>query len=731
MANKKKLPIDFTLFSKVQLSAFISLMVISLILGVGIPIFLSSNMLLSVKTTMEYKANELSDEDLISPIAFTFIDEESTEKLKDEAEAKVIPYFTYSYSATMEMKNTSENLYSLIDEYSKTGEISQDISEAMKGYIILATKIGDGGEKVAALTRETVDYFIRKGVFQESDIAHVLQEGKKKIVVESSTDLPYSLENKEIGIGECTTLTSLRSSIYQYLVQNYSNLAFDEMQLIADLSQMIIKPNIIYDEIYTKIQVDSARNRVEPVVVKIEKGDYILKTDTLVTEEQLNILEILNTKKVFNISPLSVLPRVILVAFVLIFWFIYEFSLVPYSYRKAQYTLIMLSVIDVCMLFAFFISWTMVNKGRTEIASFMPFFIIGMVGTTITNRRIYGLAGTLVFAALYTLWPTSELMSFFYIVMAASAVNISIKNDKGRFHTIVLCLLCMLYSALITMFFGIYREIGIMDILVDSIAATVNILLSFIVYSILLPVLEKVFNIPTKQRLMELAYNDNAVLTQLSQVAQGTYNHVKNVSDLAYAGAVAIGANAELTLVGARYHDIGKMVHPEYFIENQNDKNAHDSISSQLSRSIIKSHVRLGTEKGKEIGLPQEVLDIIGEHHGNDLIRFFYNEAVKNASKNNVVEKEDFMYDGNVPSTKESAIVMLADCVEAATRTINRPNHQKYEKFINSIISDKIAHGQLDNSNLTMTDLKKLKEAFIPPLFGRDHHRISYDNDKD
>ena len=731
MANKKKLPIDFTLFSKVQLSAFISLMVISLILGVGIPIFLSSNMLLSVKTTREYKANELSDEDLISPIAFTFIDEESTEKLKDEAEAKVIPYFTYSYSATMEMKNTSENLYSLIDEYSKTGEISQDISEAMKGYIILATKIGDGGEKVAALTRETVDYFIRKGVFQESDIAHVLQEGKKKIVVESSTDLPYSLENKEIGIGECTTLTSLRSSIYQYLVQNYSNLAFDEMQLIADLSQMIIKTNIIYDEIYTKIQVDSARNRVEPVVVKIEKGDYILKTDTLVTEEQLNILEILNTKKVFNISPLSVLPRVILVAFVLIFWFIYEFSLVPYSYRKAQYTLIMLSVIDVCMLFAFFISWTMVNKGRTEIASFMPFFIIGMVGTTITNRRIYGLAGTLVFAALYTLWPTSELMSFFYIVMAASAVNISIKNDKGRFHTIVLCLLCMLYSALITMFFGIYREIGIMDIVVDSIAATVNILLSFIVYSILLPVLEKVFNIPTKQRLMELAYNDNAVLTQLSQVAQGTYNHVKNVSDLAYAGAVAIGANAELTLVGARYHDIGKMVHPEYFIENQNDKNAHDSSSSQLSRSIIKSHVRLGTEKGKEIGLPQEVLDIIGEHHGNDLIRFFYNEAVKNASKNNVVEKEDFMYDGNVPSTKESAIVMLADCVEAATRTINRPNHQKYEKFINSIISDKIAHGQLDNSNLTMTDLKKLKEAFIPPLFGRDHHRISYDNDKD
>ena len=292
MANKKRLPVDFSLFSKVQLSAFISLMVISLILGVGIPIFLSSNLLLSIKTTRTYKANELSDEDLISPISFTYIDEDSTKRLKDEAEAEVIPYFTYSYINTMEMKNSSERLYDLIKEYSETGEINGDIDEAMKGYIILATKIGDGGEKVVALTRETVDYFIKKGVFQETDIAQIMQEGKHKIYVESSTELPYSLEKKEVGVGECTTLSSIRSSIYQYLIQNYSNLAFDEIQIIADLSQMIIKPNVFYDEIYTKSQIDSARNSIEPIVVRIEKGDYILKTDTLVTEEQHNILQL-------------------------------------------------------------------------------------------------------------------------------------------------------------------------------------------------------------------------------------------------------------------------------------------------------------------------------------------------------------------------------------------------------------------------------------------------------
>ncbi len=332
---------------------------------------------------------------------------------------------------------------------------------------------------------------------------------------------------------------------------------------------------------------------------------------------------------------------------------------------------------------------------------------------------------------MYTLWPNSTFASLFYYVLCGFIVNYYIMRNNGRFQTIATCFKCILFTVLITLFFSFLNNLSLTENIFSCLAMAVNVVLAFIQYAVLLPILEHIFNIPTKQRLNELAYTDNAILNQLSQVAQGTYNHVKNVSDLAYAGAKAIGANAELALVGARYHDIGKMVHPEYFVENQSDKNAHDSISTQLSRSIIKSHVRLGTEKGKEIGLPQEVLDIIGEHHGNDIIRFFYNEAVKNAGEKDVVVKEDFMYDGNIPSTKESAIVMLSDCVEAATRTIKRPNHQKYEKFITSIFSDKIAHGQLDNSGLTLTDLKILKQAFIPPLLGRDHHRISYDNDKE
>ena len=604
MGKKTAKFIDFSIFSRVQLSAFITLFVISLVLGVGIPILLSSNMLFSLKTSREYKVNELSDEDLVSPLSFTFIDEEATEKARNEAESEIIPYFTYSYSDSSLMKEESEKLYSLISNYIETGILPKEMSEAMQGYLVLCSKMEDGGIKVAALTRETVDHFIKTGIYSNEDIAYIIREGKKNIKVEASTENPYSLKAKETSISELTTTSNLRSSIYQWLVQTYSTIAFDEVQLIADLSQMILRPNMVYDEIYTSNMIDTARKSISPVVVNIEKGDYILKTDNLVTEEQLSIIELINTKRVFNISAASIISRIVLVAFVLIFWFIYEVKTVNYSYRKAQYTLIMLTLIDVCLLVGFFIAWKLVDMGMTEVASFMPFFLIGMVGTTITNRRTYGLAGILVYAALYTLLPTAELMSFFYIVMTASIVNLAIKNNKGRFHTIVICLQSMAYNMILTVFFGIFLGNGIKAIIVNSLGVMANVLLSFVIYSILIPILEKVFNIPTKQRLMELSYNDNAVLTQLSQVAQGTYNHVKNVSDLAYAGAVAIGANAELTLVGARYHDIGKMVHPEYFVENQSDKNAHDSISSQLSRSIIKSHVRLGTEKGK--GFPRK-----------------------------------------------------------------------------------------------------------------------------
>jgi putative nucleotidyltransferase with HDIG domain len=201
------------------------------------------------------------------------------------------------------------------------------------------------------------------------------------------------------------------------------------------------------------------------------------------------------------------------------------------------------------------------------------------------------------------------------------------------------------------------------------------------------------------------------------------------VANLAEAACQDIGANALLARVGAYYHDIGKMENPEYFVENQTNYNKHDDMAPRLSATVIRSHVKLGLEKARQLGLPREVSDIIVEHHGNSVITWFYNKALKQESgdsKKGAVNMEDFSYPGTPPRSRESAAVMLADVTEAAVRTLDRPNAAKIEKFIQELFSAKVEHGQLALSELTFRDLETIKKAFVRVLAGYYHSRIEY-----
>ncbi len=727
MKNKERFKnFSFSYFSKGQLTAFLILAFLCFLMGSVMPILLSSNVLFSLKTEREYRVNELSDENLISPVSFSYIDEEATESKRRDAEKAVTPYFFYSYSASVRMREKAQMVY----DYLVYGKAISDESLGQVSSILMKLTTPDDAAENAAVLRETVKFFYQMGIFDKEDVAYIISEGGRKIFVNSSSELPYTFSGLSVMVDNVMLEDNIVNYAYRWIVNNYPQLDSVEVQVLADIVGIIEEPNVFYDEVYTSSLREIARNSVEPVVVNITKGDYILRVDTIVTAEQLRTIDILNSKRISSTSPVTVVLQVIIVFSILALWFVYSVGLIQYEYRKAQYSIITLSLFLLSFVIGFLLVWKISNSGFTCFDSLMPFILVVLIGVSITNSVKYGVANILALAALFTLWPNASWFSIVYYVLSGIILANFIIKSNGRFDMIWTSIKCAGLLSVITLFFTLMTTTYLYNVLFAVSGCILNVSLSFVAYSIMLPTLEKLFNIPTKERLIELAYTDNAMLNQLSQVAQGTYSHVKNVADLAYSAAQAIGCNAELTLVGARYHDIGKIVHPEYFVENQAEKNAHDQISSQLSASVIKSHVRLGVEKGKSIGLPQEVLDIISEHHGNDIIRYFYNEAVKNMGEKSSIVREDFMYDGNPPTTKESAIVMLADCVEAATRTIKRPNHQKYEKFINTIVNDKIAHGQLDNSGLTMKDLKAIKEAFIPPLIGRDHHRISYDNEE-
>jgi putative nucleotidyltransferase with HDIG domain len=253
--------------------------------------------------------------------------------------------------------------------------------------------------------------------------------------------------------------------------------------------------------------------------------------------------------------------------------------------------------------------------------------------------------------------------------------------------------------------------------------AAFNGLVSGLLVIGILPIMEQALNAITPFRLIELSDLNSPILKRLFNAAPGTYSHSIMVANLAETACQEIGANALLARVGAYYHDIGKMEQPSYFVENQTFYNKHTDISPRLSAAVIRSHVKLGMEKARALGLPEAVVDFIAEHHGNSVITWFYNEALKQ-EKN--VNAEDFTYPGNPPRSKESAVVMLADTTEAATRVLRKPTAAKLAKFIQELFDAKVKHGQLSHSDLTFRELETIKKAFVKVLAGYYHSRIEY-----
>src|SRR5437867_3756247 len=246
--------------------------------------------------------------------------------------------------------------------------------------------------------------------------------------------------------------------------------------------------------------------------------------------------------------------------------------------------------------------------------------------------------------------------------------------------------------------------------------------------SFLLPLLESMFNILTDVRLLELSNLNNPLLRRLAVEAPGSYNHSVVVGTVAEAAAEAIGANALFCRVAAYYHDVGKMLKPSYFIENQREgSNRHDRLSPHMSALVITSHVKEGYELAKSHGLPQEVLDIIPQHHGTRKINYFYQKALRLGSEPaEDIQESDFRYPGPKPQSREAAIFMLSDSIEAAARTLEDPSPARFKGLIRTIASDIVLDDQLNQSDLTFSDLEKAEAAFLRTLSSIYHHRIDY-----
>jgi len=316
-------------------------------------------------------------------------------------------------------------------------------------------------------------------------------------------------------------------------------------------------------------------------------------------------------------------------------------------------------------------------------------------------------------------------------ILNAITVPIVIKRVQQRNDIIYSSLYISVVNILFSTTIGYFLSTNMLEIAKKSLTVGLSAFISGILAIGILPFLENIFDLVTNIKLLELSNPNHPLMKRLLLEAPGTYHHSVLVANLSEVAAESIGANPIFARVSAYYHDVGKLERPYYFKENQvGIDNPHNNLAPSLSSIIILSHVDDGVKLAKKYGLPSSIVDVVGQHHGDSLVKYFYITMKNNSENPDDVKEEDYRYKGPAPMTKEAAIVMLADSVEAAVRSIQAPTREKIETMVDNIIKGRLEENQLSNSELTFKDMKNIREAFLKVLSGIYHERIEYPKDK-
>jgi len=339
---------------------------------------------------------------------------------------------------------------------------------------------------------------------------------------------------------------------------------------------------------------------------------------------------------------------------------------------------------------------------------------IGFVGTVVIGLLLAGITGFDYSFAVLTM--------FVGLVAIYSVTKIRTRNQIFKAILYILSAYIIVVFTMGTLRYQELQEIG--QIFIYYLLP--NAVLSPFITYMMLGVFERLFDITTDVTLLELSDLNHPLLKDLSVKAPGTFHHSIIVGNLSESAAITIGANSLLARVGSYYHDIGKMEKPEYFVENQKDKNnKHEGLAPNMSAIILSSHVKNGLELAEKYKLPKLIRDFIPEHHGKNLMSYFYNKA-KDENDPKDLNEADYRYPGPSPKSKVTAIVMLADTVEAATRTLSNPSAGRLRKQVEELVEQRFLEGELDDSDLTMRDLKGIIDGFMSVLLGIFHQRIEY-----
>ncbi len=718
-----------------------------------------------------YKLGDVASQDMKSPQDFLVEDEQSTEQRIMEAGENVQAVYDFDPGQLKEIEKNLISSFIMMRDFYK--EIENEVIESggggktkgrgtLKGEstpkIDLTTfkdhvnAKRDAFEKILDIDVEDEEFKVletcRFNTSIEKQIRMLIRTplgrgivGNKELLYRER-DKGIVIRNietkKEVAVKDILSIWDLGDA--QRIIRvNSSKMQADlERSLrrtIAAISQKLIRPNLTFNKNETEQRKIEVRGSVKPVFYRVKKGEIIVREGERIRNEHLVKLKAFQKVRQYDSLVLTSLGLILFV--VLIIYILYKFPLnnlkdVLLNNKDLFLLSLVLGFVVLLAKFTILICEAVCNN-----FPFIPLdsclYAIPIASGAMLISIILNVEVALIFSLVVSIFSAilldNRLAFFIYpligsIVAAQGVIRVRLRTTiikagsmVGLINVVTIVCLNMVMGHLFTL-------TTLLDIIFGFFG---GLLVGFIVSGIT-PLVEALFGYTTDIKLLELADLDNPILRDLIVQAPGTYHHSIIAGTLVETAAEAIGANPLLARVSAYYHDIGKIKKPLYFVENQKGiENKHEKLAPSMSSLILMSHVKDGVEMAKKYKLGEPIIDIIRQHHGTNLITFFYQKA-KNRENPELhpVNEKDYRYPGPKPQTKEAGLVMLADAVEAASRTLPDPSPSRIQGMVQRIINNMFADGQLNECELTLKDLNGIAKSFNKILTGIFHHRVEY-----
>lgn len=689
--------------------------------------------------SVRYKAGDIATADIRATQDYLLEDRLLTDKKRREAEAAVPYVYSYSQEGAAEMTGRIEQALALLQQAATAAPSQGDagLDESLKGLFGFALS----PEEKAALMRLGADAALMDHVRILAERLH-----GNKIVVDKrsfSGDAAHGIVLVDARTGESLgameyTVSPIEPAeaveIARGMKLDAPGLSPREIETLKEFVAKGVRPNLIFSRDLTEQAQARARDSVRPVLLQVKQGEMIVRVGERVTAEQVQKLEMISAAR-GDINRLFVgvgLFGLVLV----ILYFPYRFALKNIrKFDPATKDLLLISLVTVGLFFLLKIALTISATLGTPFPSIdtrdyfylFPFAVAPMLIRIILNSEV-AMVYTAITAPLLGIMFNNSLFVVVYALLGGivGAHGVRHCKDRSRIYTAGLKV-SVVNFAMALAFQTMSDSFLSLQTIWSALFALAGGLLCSAIVTGTIPLIETVFHYVTDIKLLELSNLNSPILRELMVRAPGTYHHSVLVGNLVEAAAETINANPLLARVAAYYHDIGKISKPQYFIENTGvGDNRHDKLAPSMSALILISHVKEGVELAREHRVGRPIVDIIRQSHGTALMSFFFQKAKSQAGEGQTVHERDFRYPGPKPQSREAGLVMLADCVEAASRTLVNPTPDRIQGLVQKIINNIFIDGQLDECELTLKNLHEIAKSFNRILAGIYHHRIDY-----